>query len=268
MSMNDDERQAREWFFNFYGQRIRNAEHIVTVAAPPGRPDVVPSYYAEQHLLIAAGLESLAYHWAVTSGREFPHDRERFSSFLRLHGGHGCFQKCSLPYLLERAESELEVTAPAQQESIRHKIAALRGHLGSASAGGRVRRWTDDPDFSVLEADPAFPDKTSLHLGRYGDMLYKEYRCSWVHEFQGSPKVRPDYDSQRPEPRYENVTTIREDPSGAAPTTRTHAIRLVFSSKFLLDVYHHALERFRQECEAAGSVPGYPPKGSAGTIAR
>jgi hypothetical protein len=260
--MTDDEREATEWFFNFYRQRIMNADHIVNVPAPPGRPDVVPSYSAEQHVLIAAGLESLAYQWGVTSGKEFiKNDRERFSSFLRLHGGHPCFQRCSVPYLLERAEGELLVVDPTQRASVSRKISALRGYLGSASANHRVRTWTDDPNFPVVEADSAFPDKTWLHGGRYGDILYKEYRCFWVHQFRGSPKVRPDYDSQAPEPRYENVTTIREDPDGKVPTTIANSVCLVFSSRFLLDTYHNALERFRLECEATGNVPGYPPGG-------
>ena len=45
-----------------------------------------------------------------------------------------------------------------------------------------------------------------LTRSRYGELLYQEYRCMWIHEFQPSRKLGNAFDpAEESEPDYQNL---------------------------------------------------------------
>jgi hypothetical protein len=233
------------WFFSFYRQRAANAAFLAegSVQTPSVRTDAAPSMDPEVHVLIAAGLDTLAKHWAKTFNKTFSSHRTRMGEFLASHGGHQAFKKCSAPHLLLRAQAE-------GREDL---VAALRKYLGNEKqGGGNVRYWHHDPDYDVVAADPAFPTVDGqpwVRNSRYGEVIYKEYRNMWLHEYRPSENLS-DYEDDRVEPLYQNIQWI--DPRPGRPA---HMQRLRFPKRFLLEAYRSAIDSFERECRAAGIAP-------------
>lgn len=233
------------WFFNFYRQRLANVAALASgdLKVPIGRPEVAASFDPEVHVLVAAGLDSLARHWGHTFNKGLG-ARTRMGEFLAIHGGHAAFLKCSAPHLLLRAKAFPDL------------IPAVRRYLGNEKfTGGNVRHWHHDPDYAVVAADPPFAsvDRKPFwpRSSRYGELLYTEYRTSWLHEYRASINLASDHEeSDRIEPSYENMNWSRPRPGRPSRMQRPR-----FTKGFLLATYNVAIESFERECRSAGVAP-------------
>ena len=67
--MDDDRRSRISRFFAWYRQRVANIRALGQIPPPVTLDPSVATFGVEQHVLIGAGLDSLANHWA----RAFPH---------------------------------------------------------------------------------------------------------------------------------------------------------------------------------------------------
>lgn len=235
----------RAWFFNFYRQRVENVTVLAAggVQIPRVRKDAAPSMSPEVHVLVAAGLDTLAAHWARTSSVGVSSHRTRMGEFLSRHSGHLAFAKCSAPHLLQRAQASNRPDL----------VQAVHKYLGNEKIhGGNVRYWHHDPDYEVVAADAAFPVEKGapwVRNSRYGEVIYTEYRNMWLHEYRSSDRLS-DYEDDRVEPVYQNLQR------GASSPARPSGIqRLRFPTRFLLDTYRSAIDSFEQECCAAGVAP-------------
>jgi hypothetical protein len=217
----------RKWFFNYYRQRARNVEALETVSVEAVDIGVDRSFAPDQHVLIAAGLDSLAMHWSKTTRRPRESPSSRFGEFLCRHGGHPAFGKCAVPHLLARGA----------REKRKDLIQKFQGFM-QGFAHRRVFNWSDDPDFVEVLSLVDAPDREWLQRSRYGELLYREYRCGWLHEFQ-SPTLAPDY-GEAIEPQYQNYSRHR---------------RPYFPKVFLLETYQRVVASFERECQEAGTSP-------------
>jgi hypothetical protein len=229
------------WFFRYYRQRLANLEALRSLPAPSSTPGFPGSFLPEQFLLVTAGLESLATHWGALYQIAIPKSRfsksaERLGRFLVEHGDVAIFSRCSMPDLFRRAAKEPTKDA---------LIAALCQVPSAINPPASRRRWQDDPALDALAAQPAIVSagihSAWLRQSRYGEILYKEFRCNWVHELDG-PGTRPTlFQAPENEPRYDNLEK--------APT-------LVFPLEFLKITYAAVLSSFAARCFSDGkSIP-------------
>lgn len=225
-----------ETFFAFFRKRVQHAKNLCAPgqAYAPMEPDL--------HVLISAGLDSLAMYWAKTFSPTLLRGSGgfRMGEFLLRHGDARIFTKCSAPNLLTRATAE--------GKALRSDIARYLSNEGPA---GTVRFWQHDPDLAQVIRDLSRKgaDAGWLQRSRYGELLYKEYRCMWVHQFQPSPKLADGYDPDEPEPRYQNKLVPRSD------NTIQRVQLLMFSRAFLLKTYETVVEAFANECISSGTAP-------------
>lgn len=74
-----------------------------------------------------------------------------------------------------------------------------------------------------------------LERWRYGGVIYSEYRCAWVHEFDEGRVTDHSFSLDHShEPVYESLNGARI---------------LVLPGPFLLDTYKHAIDSFEQWCQ-------------------
>ncbi len=231
------------WFFKFYRQRLTNLEALRSLPAP-STPDFPGSFLPEQFLLVMAGLETLANHWedlyqiTIPRRRNSSKDAERMACFLIEHGDAAVFGRCSIPDLFRRAAQEPE------REAL---ISALRQLPGAINPPASMRSWTDDPGLATIAVQPAIVsaiekahlDVDWLRKSRYGEILYKEFRCNWIHKFDG-PGTRPAlFQATEGEPRYDNIDNDRA---------------VVFPLEFLKRTYEAVLSSFAARCFADGKL--------------
>lgn len=248
--MNEEERvtREREWFFAFYRRRVENVARFAPL--PSSNSGDTPLVEPEWHVLVCAGLDSLAHHWAATLRPELRKPaRRRMGEFLAAHGPGDVFSHVSTPDLLRRANNE-------RRGSL---VPAIRRHLRQEGLPGSVRTWVHDPIFSALATDEAFATVGAdwLQQSRYGEVLYRELRCSWLHEYRSSESLAPPYDLEADSPRYQNLTRIRRGEGSSeteAPIEWT-VQRLMFPVRFLMNVFAHATESFDRACTSARVSP-------------
>lgn len=220
------------WFFRYYLQRLANLQRLAEVR-PATVADFPGSFDPDRLILAVAGLDSLAYHWDRVYGAGTRSHGERLGEFLVEHGDATVFAKCSMPELLTRALADRRQTL----------VDALVRVPNATNPPATQRRWQEDPTLRDLLATSAIAgavDPDWVRRSRYGEILYKKFRCSWVHEFDGPGTGPPLFDVSPDEPRYDNRNGERE---------------LIFPLSFLLKTYETAIESFAAKCRADGKTP-------------
>jgi hypothetical protein len=237
-------------FFRFFRQRVQHAQKFCLTG------DVNAALEPDLHVLVSAGLDALALYWAKTfrpdlTKRERGISAHRMAEFLLGHGDSRIFAKCSAPNLLARAALEKKTLVPL-----------IDKYLHNEGPPGSVRFWHHDPDHAQVvhdlkgmrDADPKW-----LRRSRYGELLYREYRCMWLHQFQPSPGLADAYAQDEPEPRYQNKLVVEEaDAESMRHSGRVGFKRVqlpMFSRAFMLKTYETVVEAFAKECLASGRTP-------------
>jgi len=240
-------------FFVFFKRRVLHARGLCAPgeAYAPMEPDL--------HVLVSAGLDALARYWANTFRPNVAKGSAalRMGEFLLQHGDERIFAKCSAPNLLHRATIEAKTAL----------LPLISKYLHNEGPPGTVRTWEDDPnlahvvrDFSTVKG----ADAGWLRLSRYGELLYKEYRCMWLHQFQPSPRFASSYAPDEPWRRYQNLVvpagragqrTPIETTSDAMGNSFERIQLLMFSRAFMLSTYESAVAGFETECIASGTAP-------------
>ena len=227
------------WFFRFYRQRLSNLRQLDTVTAVPvsGFPG---SFLPDRFILAVAGLESLAGHWSRFYKGKKCSGGERLALFLLEHGDAEIFGRCSIPSLWSRA---------ARDKNADSIVRALSQSRWTRSRRGTLRRWQEDPLFQEVASDPAIRksgiDTDWIRLSRYGEILYSEFRCSWVHEFDG-PMTEAIFQVADDEPRYQTWAKI--------PSSDKSSHELVFPLAFLVRTYAAVLDSFSAKCARDGKA--------------
>lgn len=228
-----------ERFFTFFKRRVQHARSLCTPGEKytPTEPDL--------HVLVSAGLDALSLYWAKTFRPALTKNRQevyRMGEFLVRHGDGRIFCKCSAPNLLDRAIKENAALVPL-----------VRKYLDDDSESGLVRFWHEDPDFEQVVRDfrgAKGAETAWLQRSRYGELLYREYRCMWVHQFQWSLKLADPYDPDEPEPRYQNKYVL-----DSKREAMCHVQLPMFSRAFILNTYEAVVTSFENECVASGTAP-------------
>lgn len=174
-------------FFRFFRNREKN---IRLLGEFDERFDV------EQHVVLAAVLDSLAAYWEKIEGKPKKQSgRKRMQLFLLRHAQKDIWSRCSHSNLIFRAEKLSESQRTALQES-------LPLHARTSA----IRTFEIDPtleklaDSSHLKA--AAVGKEWLEHSNYAQLLYKEYRNSWIHALD--PGIKIDVSKFSPVPYYQN----------------------------------------------------------------
>jgi hypothetical protein len=231
-----DEADRIRRFFEVFRWRIKALEEIHS-AHPNGR------MASELAILWSAGIDALANFWGELYAPQFRRDhRQRMGAFLAEHGGSLIFRRVVAPLLLDRARNEA-----------RPWRGALSAILAIDLDCGWVREAKEDPLLDALLHDPRVQQAKIppewLRAGRYGEVIYTEIRCMWVHESGGSPMLgSPDHHRIFPdmlEPHYSNLT----DTDGH----RRKELFVPFA--FRLATYKHAVASFEGRCLADGKLP-------------
>lgn len=249
-------------FFDWFRFRAANARAMLAAApAQEFRRSLMPEF----HVLLGAGIDALANHWergygprvmspgvADTELKARYSNRWRFGEFLRIHGGEH-FDRVAVPDLRERARK-----SPAL-------LRALDRIGGTDRHDSHVRTWQEDVPLArlieVVREDGLAVDEAWARRSLYGEILYKHYRCVWVHEFEGSDEISNHGVSPRmTEPHYLNMLGP-PDYNGNRESWR----RPVFTDVFLLEAYNHAIESLERACRRHGCHPcdGKRPRGCA-----
>lgn len=234
-------------FFGWYSQRVANLQSLSGIE-PPEPHHHEPTYEPEQHVLIGAGLDSLAKHWAdaFPVSPKLRSAGDRMQAFLaEMANSKGIWERVAAPML--RAEA-VRRGHPAWAE-------AIGNAAGSQETHGSVRGYESDLPLLSLVADPRIraarvPVKLMARF-QYGQVLYREYRCTWIHEFDTPEELAPHGWDDGP-PRYQNLNILEGD-AGAGSFRLKH--RLVFSLRFLLDAYAEAVDSFKARCVADRADP-------------
>lgn len=224
-------------FFNYYRERYEVAAALPSYFGLPG-DRLTP----DQHVLIGAGLDSLAGHWADLCHGPASH-QDRMAGFLALHGGHACFDRVATPYLLRYAQNLGKKLKSGNAEDRSALEAIVRNACPPLPPRGRFCSWTTDATADEVLAHPEATSGALRHewvtKHRYGGMLYMGYRCFWIHEFaEGFVTDRSISDSD--EPHYESHMNQRV---------------LVFPGDFLLRTYAHSVRSFEAFCTEHELVP-------------
>jgi hypothetical protein len=225
-------------FFDYFRHRLKNLKLIKDQFEPEG------------NILAGAVLDALAKYWAKHSNRPEEPAGRRLAEFLATHANAVIWMKCSHTDLRERARSGLD---PQQR-------AALQGCLNGipsedATHDARVLSWTIDPDFGTLQRDGllngAGVPVEFLEKSRYGEILYRLYRCAWIHDM--TPDDRLNTDSS-------HLLSLLAESQGSGPpqpyyAARNHVRRLVIPQPFILSTLEKALNSFEQSVPNGTSLP-------------
>lgn len=229
-----------ERFFAYFRQRLANVQEVAGMSARPVSPAVPPSFMPEHLVLLASLLDSLAMYWGLLYLAGDPPHGVRMHEFLLKHADARIFAKCSIPILLRRV-----TPAPADLLKL------------LPPDDGRTHDWTSDPDFRHVANLPSVASSVparTLEKARYGEVLYSDFRCDLVHEYQLNSDVAADsFDPGRSEPWYLNLHA----PTGHGPTLALKRL-LVFPPKFLESTTRAAIDSFESACAQDGTIPVVP----------
>jgi hypothetical protein len=239
-------------------------------------------FRVERYIVLGAILESLSARRAQMLGRKRLPGAEKMAEFLCSYGPPDVFGRCSGPDLLRRARDEHP-----------NVLDALKAKIKFHPLTGIVREWHDDPLLEELLADQTLKAAaagisdlpTWLRASCYGDMIYRNFRCAWVHSLGPNRDLlstdgeapeyadeAPDYDNRaeaieiaddRPpveafEYEIEDIGVLDED----NPTTKyLFLTRKTFRVRFmyLLGVLREAVDTFEGDCLKRGFDP-IPPE--------
>ena len=230
-----------EYFFRYFRQRVMNIRALGSVEAPRVQ-GYAGSMLGEQLILATSGIDTLASHWArvwsITGPKGALSHAERMNRFLANHGDTAIWSRVAIPHFLrdgsiapaflERVSKlPLVWTEPARQRKYSHDglLAELRGQLA--------------PITSV--------EDECLCKHTYGSILYRKYRCVWIHRGGGPGGSKPIWGELRDDkPYYENWSDEAE-----RGTKRV----LVLPINLLLRTYECAIESFERACVAEQRDP-------------
>jgi hypothetical protein len=215
------QKTTKDHFFRYLRRRLRNIQRLNEMVDQNGLPD----FDADQHILLAALLDSSAKYWAETFGISLRNARVRMARFLMRHGTHAYWHRCSVVDLLGRT---IDKDTPAEVPSI---VLRLKRELDSRPSA-LCLDWTNDPsvqELAGLQNDTSTKLYEWLELSSYGSILYKYYRCSWLHTLDSHPMVWSSGNAEIPE--YENALGGR---------------RLALSKRFLLQEVEFSLNNFER----------------------
>lgn len=252
--------QNIERLFGWYRRRYANAAALRDLKPPD---EGTATFAPEQHVLIGAGLDAMATDWADVFRPELSSEgasaANRLHEFLEQHAEHeAIFQKVAAPMLADWLVDHEEAIA-----------AAVVRRIAGDVRNGIVRYASEDPDFLAFSTHPEFaridmrpaPGKQKrrpipVRRFRFGEVLYRDYRCGWVHNLRGSERLAPsdanegvtwtDYDSRV---RYQNISELRRKPGGNdSEWDFVPRRRPVFSIPWLLARYAQAIASFEVQC--------------------
>lgn len=217
----------------------------VAVARSLGGGGEETGFTPDQAVLVAACFDSLARHWAVNFRPEVVSPaRRRMFEFLVQFGDANIFSRVSGPALLDMAVDRGRPDL----------VPAIRTVFREEPHDTGIKSWREDP---VLESVVHHPTLLAagveagwLERSTYGELLYVDFRCSWLHEYAGGNlESRPFLwrdDQGRHEPHYSNTT------AGHFSVNR----RLVLPPAFLFSTLDDVLDRFETSFLEAGIFPG------------
>lgn len=233
-------------FFRWFRQRATNVKSLLD--NEPANP-----FEPEAHVLISAGLDSLAKYWQTTYRPDLAGagHRVRFAEFLLTHADAAVFSRVCGPLLRARATK----LGPRKSQLITRVVGGLEQH-------GSVRYFSDDPTLDELAGNVELQalgiGRTWLQKSRFGEVLYSEYRCNWVHEFQPSKDLAPqNWDLRDLKPRYQNVLVPQRDNSGESSSGNWRH-RVYFPTAFLLETYSRVISSFESDCLRDNIDPSRP----------
>lgn len=171
-------------FFRFFRNRLRN---IRLLGEFDERFDV------EQHVSLAAALDSLAAYWERIEAKKAKNGRKRMQRFLATHAQNNIWSRCCFVDLLFRA-TKLQ---PNQQK-------ALNEALSRRPQMFEVVTFEIDPYLDELVNSSLLQrakiDREWLEHSNYAQLFYKEYRNSWLHALD--PGMKIDESAFRDVPYY------------------------------------------------------------------
>ena len=231
-----------ESFFRFFRHRVQNVRTLCPPADSQGPME--PDF----HVLVSAGLDSLALYWAKTFSPRLVNDKLgalRMGESLLQHGNSSIFAKCSAPNLLDRVTSQ-GMTA---------LFPFIGKYLHNEGPLGTVRTWQHDPDLTQVAPDLLHVgvkgvNATWVQRSRYGELLFREYRCMWLHQFQPSERLASNYAPDESEPRYQNLLV----PDDVGTDFERRQLPM-FPRAFMLTTYQTVVAQFESECIAKKTAP-------------
>lgn len=226
--------------FDYFRERHQTIERL-----GEGR-HVTDGLDPDQSVILATTLDALAQYWAGAWRPElndkYAPKGVRMHEFLMEHGRREIFERVSGPHLVRRA----------QKKDRRALVPEVLRVYGDDGWDDRIRSWRDDLTLTELLGDPgvaaAGGDTRFIEKSLYGHLLYRDFRCSWVHEMMpGDVHTRPFASSDgADEPHYGN-----EIARGWLHIER----RPTFPAVFLLDTLVTAIDRFEARCLADDRNP-------------
>lgn len=234
-------RDAMEYFFKYFRQRILNIRALGSVEAPRV-PGYAGSMLGEQLILASSGIDTLACHWArvwrVSSPQGAPRHVDRMRLFLAQHGDTTIWNRVAMPHFFRDRLIE-----PAFLERV-DKLPLVYTEQSAR------RKYTDDCLLDELRRQlkpltRAEDESFSRHT--YGSILYENYRNVWVHRGGGPGGSQSILDGLRDdEPFYENWIA-----EGGTETKRV----LMLPINLLLRTYECAIESLERACIAEQKDP-------------
>lgn len=229
-------------FFGYFRRRLKNLKLIKDQFGEAVEP--------EGNILAGAELDALAKYWAKHSKRPEKPAGRRMAEFLAAHANTVIWTKCSHTDLRERAKSKLD---PRQRAALQRCLSGIPSE--DATHDASVLSWTIDPDFGTLQHDGLLNSTgipvEFLEKSRYGEILYRLYRCAWIHDL--TPDDHLNTDSSHP------LTLLAESQGSGPPqpyyAARNHVRGLVIPQPFILSTLEEAINRFEQSVPNGTSFP-------------
>ena len=238
----------KKWFFVYFRQRLENVKWLSAVQ-PDHKGSPAASFEPEQNILAGAEIDALARYWSIYENRTFQRAADRMAEFLATHGNARIWNKCSHADLRGRAALLKTDTERQALETV-----LIRLLPQSAAPIERMLSWRDDPDFVTVKSDAklqngGIPNKF-LADSRYGAILYRCYRCAWVHE------LNPDDAIQTEEiiPWGQLARVQGEDSPEPYYMARNHVRRLVIPAPFIIGTFEQVLDSFQRSVPDAASM--------------
>lgn len=241
----------KEQFFRYFRQRLENVRQL-SALQPNKKVSSAASFEPEQNILAGAEIDALAKYWALNEGRPSESSAIRMAEFLATLDGK-IWNKCSHVDLRERAvlrgKSPRLLTTDSQTKALEAML--VRVLPRDAAINTRVLGWKDDPDFAILKSDATLQKagvpENFLADSRYGAILYRYYRCAWVHELNADLRLPTD----EPIP-----SDLREDLLGPGPfyMARNRVRRLHIPTSFILQSLARAIDSFERSVPDGVSI--------------
>lgn len=193
------------------------------------------SFDPEASILIGACLDSLAKYWAQANGKSYNgKTRNRMGDFLSSHGDPEVWTKVNSAHLLLRARSDSEIN-PALLKGLESEYPSkIHLPITSIDIPKRNRKgWSGDPSLDELlcKLNPHGWKRDQIALSRYGEILYKLFRNSWIHGLDPGSQLEPTW-FYRGAPKYEYFRG---------------ELKFLIPLAFLVETFERALNSFKNE---------------------